>query len=378
VKKITELTGLRCLAVMMVVIGHAQQTTQGGYSGWLSPLKLFANGYQGVLIFFVLSGFLITNILKSEYLLSGKINYAQFYYRRALRIWPASYTVIIAIVLLSAIGFINVAWQQSVFAALHLWNYSGPLGLKEIHASHPDGVWYFGHFWSLALEEQFYWVWPPLLIFLLRYKNNRILPALIISIPIVRMATYVLFPGLRDYLGMMLHTSVDAMLIGCYAALKQEKIKSIMDSSKYTSTICTISIFILLFAIPPIANNYGGYWNATYGRTIEAVLASILMLSLINIKDFWLSKILRTRIFIFIGTISFSLYLWQQIFLGINSPFAFKFPFNIIQAIAVASLSYWLIEMPFLRIKDKRKSKINNSNSDILLPCELKTKEKAT
>lgn len=363
---------------MMVVIAHAQQTVQGGYTGWLSLLKPFANGYQGVLIFFVLSGFLITNILKSEYALSGKINYAKFYYRRALRIWPASYAVILATALFSAIRLINVAWQQSVFAALHLWNYSGPLGLTEIHASHPDGVWYFGHFWTLSLEEQFYWVWPPLLIFLLRRKDDRILPALIISIPIVRMATYVFFPGLRDYLGMMLHTGVDAMLIGCYIALKKEKIYSIMDSSKYTSTICSILIFILLFAIPPIANNYGGYWNATYGRTIEAILAGILMLSVINIKDFWLSKILRTRIFLFIGTISFSLYLWQQIFLGINLPFAFKFPFNILQAIAAASLSYWLIEMPFLRIKNSMNSENHKANTDLSLPSELKIQEKAT
>ena len=365
-KKITEITGLRCLAVMMVVIGHAQQTTQGGYDGWLLPLKLFSNGYQGVLIFFVLSGFLITNILKSEYSLTGKIDYIKFYYRRALRIWPASYTFILTIVILSAVGLINVAWQQSTFAALHLWNYSGPIGLKEIHASHPDGVWYFGHFWSLALEEQFYWVWLPLLIFLLRFKNEKILPGLIILIPIVRMATYVLFPSLRDYLGMMLHTSVDAMLIGCYAALKQEKIKKIMDSSKYANIFCTISILILFFAIPPIANNYGGYWNATYGRTIEAIIACILMLSIINIKDFWLSKILRTRIFIFIGTISFSLYLWQQVFLGIDAPLAFKFPFNIIQAILFASLSYWLIEMPFLRIKNKTKLNNNISNAESL------------
>ncbi|MFA9438488.1 acyltransferase family protein [Uliginosibacterium sp. sgz301328] len=358
-KRITELTGLRCLAVMMVVIGHAQQTTQGGYSGWLLPLKLFSNGYQGVLIFFVLSGFLITSILISEYGNTGKIDFVRFYCRRALRIWPASYAVILAIVLLSAIGLINVARQQSVFAALHLWNYSGPLGLKEVHASHPDGVWYFGHFWSLALEEQFYWVWPPLLIFLLRFKNEKILPGLIILIPIVRMATYVLFPGLRDYLGMMLHTSVDAMLIGCYAALKQEKIKSMMDSSKHTNIFCTISIVILFFAMPSIANNYGGYWNATYGRTVEAILAAVLMLSIINIENFWLSKILRAKIFVFIGTISFSLYLWQQVLLGKGAPLAFKFPFNIIQAVLLASLSYWFIEMPFLRIKNKIKLEDN-------------------
>lgn len=345
---------------MMVVIGHAQQTVQGGYTGWLSPLKIFSNGYQGVLIFFVLSGYLITTILKSEYELRGKIDYARFYYRRALRIWPASYAVILAVVLLSIIGLINVAWQQSLFAAIHLWNYSGPLGLREIHAAHPDGVWYLGHFWSLALEEQFYWFWAPLLVVLLKSKNEKFLPALIIFIPVLRITTYIAFPSLRDYLGMMLHTSVDAMLVGCYIALKQENLCILMNSSAYTRLICTISILVLLFILPFFAINYGGYWNATYGRTIEAVLAGVLILSLLNLKDFWLSRILRTRVFIFFGTISFSLYLWQQIFLGINSPISLKFPFNICQAILAATLSYLIIEMPFLRLKDKSRSVLKN------------------
>lgn len=343
---------------MMVVIGHAEQTAPGGYAGWLLPLKLFTAGYQGVLIFFVLSGFLITGILKAEYEASGRINLLQFYARRALRIWPASYTFILAIALFALAGVINVAWQQSAFAALHLWNYSGPLGLRAIHASHPDGTWYFGHFWSLALEEQFYWIWPPILILILRRKSDWLLPALIMLVPLVRMATYILIPSLRDYLGMMLHTSVDAILIGCYTCLKQEKIKALFDSSSKTPVLLTLGTLVLFLVIPPIASRFGGYWVATYGRTIEAAMAAILVVAVVHLKDFWLSKVLRTRAFVFIGTISFSLYLWQQLFNGIGSPFALAFPLNIIQSVAAACLSYWLIEKPFLLIKERRSKQV--------------------
>lgn len=357
-KKISELTGLRCLAVMMVVIGHAAQTAPGGYSGWLLPLKIFA-AYQGVVIFFVLSGYLITGILKDECEASGRINLPQFYARRALRIWPASYTFILAIALLTVAGAINVAWQQFLFAALHVWNYFGPFGLREIHASHPDGALYFSHFWSLALEEQFYWVWPPILILILRRKTDWLLPALILLVPLVRMATYVLVPSLRDYLGMMLPTGVDAILIGCYARLKQEKIKALFDSSSKTPALLTAGALVLFLVIPPIAIRFGGYWAFTYGRTIEAAMAAILVVALVHLKDFWLSRVLRTRAFVFIGTISFSLYLWQQLFLfNIGTPFALAFPLNIIQSLAAACLNYWLIEKPFLLIKERRSKRV--------------------
>ena len=98
--RIPELTGLRCVAVMMVVLTHASGTVEGGYSGVLYPLRFFSNGGLGVQIFFVLSGFLITNLLHAEWKAWGAIDLPQFYLRRTLRIWPAFYYYILVLVLL--------------------------------------------------------------------------------------------------------------------------------------------------------------------------------------------------------------------------------------------------------------------------------------
>ena len=353
--RISEITGLRCLAVMMVVLGHAMHSLEGGYSGWLYPLSFFSNGSQGVLIFFVLSGFLITTILQAEFKKYGRIDLLDFYARRSIRIWPAFYFYILVIFILSISGFLKVGPQQFAAAALHIWNYAEAIGLVSDSSIYPDGAWYLGHLWSLSLEEQFYWVWPPLLIFTLCSKNKNLLLAIIVLVPIVRIFTYFTAPSLRGQLGMMLHTGVDPILIGCYAALIQERVKALLIRSRFSGALVTTAFIVLFLACPKLAEYFKGGWTATFGKTIEATLAAIIIIAISCMKEFWLSRLLRAKIPVFIGTISFSLYLWQQLFTGSSFIWALEFPFNIAQAIAAAALSYWLIEKPFFALKKKFK-----------------------
>src|SRR5260370_21720049 len=184
--RVQEFTGLRAVAVAMVVAGHAQRTLAGGYTGVLAPLRLFSDGRLGVLIFFVLSGFLITTILQAELKSTGAIRLVPFYVKRAVRIWPAFYTYIAVIVVLSSAGWIDVDCHQVAYAALHIWNYSELLGMSADNALHPDGAWYLGHFWTLALEEQFYWLWPLLLFYIWRRNSQRVLVVLIFLVPLIR------------------------------------------------------------------------------------------------------------------------------------------------------------------------------------------------
>jgi len=350
--RVQELTGLRCVAVALVVVAHAEHMLTGGYTGWLAPLRLFANGGLGVLIFFVLSGFLITDLLQTEWRATGRIRLLAFYTRRALRIWPAFYSYLIVVSLFAAIGFVDVNARQIAFAGLHLWNYSELLGLGSTNAVHPDGVWYLGHFWTLALEEQFYWFWPPLLIFILRRGDTRLLAGLILCVPLVRMASYFAMPSLRPQTEMMLHTGVDPILTGCYVALNRQKIADVLSKLRHGPMIVSALIVLLLFVIPVIEQKAGGYWSATYGRTIESALAGIIIVSLIAMREFWFARLLRTKVFVFVGTISFSLYLWQQLFFNLQSPVGWPFPLCVAGAFGAATLSYLLIETPFLRIKD--------------------------
>lgn len=357
----------------MVVFGHAQRTLDGGYSGWLSPLKLFANGSQGVLIFFVLSGFLITGLLQKEFSSTGRVGLGQFYMKRALRIWPASYAYIFTVAILSLLGMVDVNWLQTTFSALHAWNYSELLDLGATNAAHLDGSWYFGHFWSLALEEQFYWFWPPLLIFMLRHKSDWVLLAIIVTAPLIRLISYFAVPGMRGQLGMMLHTGVDPILIGCFVALKRREILAALNGWRHSSATVTFAIVVLVFVLPIVANKAGGYWSVTIGRTFEAAIVGVVIVTISGRDNFWLSRILRTKIFVFIGTISFSLYLWQQLFTGLESPVGLAFPLNILQALIVATLSYFLIETPFLRLKDRlaRKHPVISSDSQLGIPTKV-------
>ena len=351
--RIDELTGLRCAAVMMVVIAHAQHSVVGGYGGFLSPLRLFANGDLGVVIFFVLSGFLITNLLHAEWSSTGSIDFVRFYTKRTLRIWPTFYVYLIVAGALAFAGMIDIGFRQMVYAALHVWNYSEVLGLGPANAIHPEGAWYLGHFWTLALEEQFYWFWPPLLVFILTRANTRILPALILIVPLIRMGSYVVMPALRGQLEMMFHTGIDPILVGCYVALNKNRIIEKLDALPNRSLILTVLVLVLFFVFPVLEARLGGYWIASYGRTIEAATAGLLIVSLTVRRRFWFADLLRTRVFVFVGNISFSLYLWQQLFTHADSPVALGFPLCIVEAIGVAALSYWLVEQPFLRLKDR-------------------------
>ncbi|SAK65519.1 acyltransferase family protein [Caballeronia ptereochthonis] len=350
---VQELTGLRCVAVTMVVIGHAQHMIDGGYSGLLAPLRLISDGRLGVLIFFVLSGYLITSILNAEWKASGSIRLLPFYAKRALRIWPAFYMYLAIVAFMSFAGLVDIDHRQVAVAALHLWNYSAIAGMGSLNAAHADGAWYLGHFWTLALEEQFYWFWPPLLFHILKRGNQRALVALIVLVPLVRIATYFAAPSLRGQLSMMLHTGIDPILIGCFVALNKDGLKARVAALPWGPVIPTATVLLLLFAVSALQAKLGGLWRATYGTTIESAMVGFVIVVLISQKDFWFSRLLRTAPFVYVGTISFSLYLWQQLFSNVHSPVAYRFPLCVVGALAAATLSYYLIEAPFLRIKDR-------------------------
>jgi len=267
------------------------------------------------------------------------------------------------VALLSYWDVISVGWQQLAFAALHAWNYSEALGLGPVHALHEDGAWYLGHFWSLSLEEQFYWFWPPLLVFLLRQANPHLLLGLVLLVPVVRVVQYLLAPDLRGQLGMMLHTGVDSVLIGCYAALNQSRVHALLASSRHAGAIVAACCAVLVFVTPELGAALGGYWSGTYGATFSGACVALVVVAIVHMRELWLSRLLRMRAFIFVGTISYSLYLWQQLFLYEDSPLALAFPLNIVQAFVAAMLSYWLIETPVLQWRNRRERRLAASSA---------------
>src|ERR1700730_13855580 len=148
VGRIPSLDGLRAVSILLVLFGHASLS-----DGAPHALKPFNHaGNIGVRFFFVISGFLITTLLLKEKSQTGTISMKKFYQRRILRIFPAAYVFIAVMGLLASLGWIALRRGELFYAASFTMNY------HDFHA-----VW-LGQLWSLAVEEQFYLLWPALML----------------------------------------------------------------------------------------------------------------------------------------------------------------------------------------------------------------------
>lgn len=348
-KRINELTGLRCIAVGMVVIAHSAASMPKPL-GSLVPSDF---GDIGVQVFFVLSGFLITSLLKREYDKDRTINFWAFYRRRFLRITPAFYVFLSVVGILSGLKKINVDWQEILLSGSYIWNYAHMFCLDRSFTTHPQGVWYVGHTWSLSLEEQFYWFWPAAFLFTSLRNFHRFLPITILVVPIISVVSYVVEPSMRDQIHIMFHTGVGTILVGCFLAIHREALTEKLKPGLSNALLLWVSVIGVTVALPEIQSHFKGLWIITYGSTIGASLIAFMILSIISQPEHLICQLLRTRVFIFVGLISYSLYLWQQLFTNISMPVHLEFPSNIIASLAAASFSYYLVERPFLRIKDR-------------------------
>ncbi len=153
-----SLDGWRAIAILLVIIGHSMDDIAlllraMGAAVDLGGLKFI--GMHGVQVFFGLSGFLITSRLVADEQKHGRISLWAFYMRRSFRILPATLFFLIAVGLLSLAGFLDVSLGRWLSSLLFSANYSTA-----------EYSWYLGHFWSLAVEEHFYLVWPALFLLL--------------------------------------------------------------------------------------------------------------------------------------------------------------------------------------------------------------------
>jgi peptidoglycan/LPS O-acetylase OafA/YrhL len=348
-KRIDELTGLRCIAVGMVVIAHSASSMPKP----LSRLVPKDFGDIGVQIFFVLSGFLITSLLKREYEKDGTVNFWAFYRRRLLRITPAFQVFLIVIAALSGLKLIDVDWQQIVLSGTYIWNYAHMFRLDGSFAVHPQGIWYVGHTWSLSLEEQFYWFWPAVFLFTSLRNFKKFLPITILIVPIISMVSYVVEPSVRDQIHMMFHTGIGTILVGCFVAIHLDALTEKLKPQLSNALLLWVSTIAVVVALPDIQAYFRGLWIITYGSTVGASLVAFMILSIMNQPEHLFCRLLRTRVFMFGGLISYSLYLWQQLFTNISMPVHLEFPVNLVASVAAASISYYVVERPFLQIKDR-------------------------
>ena len=328
-----ELDGFRGLAVLMVVVGHLLFFSLG-FDSQMASL--------GVLLFFVLSGFLITGVLLNEKDVRGRISLPNFYLRRVLRLAPALLIFLAAVGALMYCGaIVDVPWYEvgaGLFYVANIVGHSLPLG----------------HLWSLSLEEQFYAMWPW---FVARMPARRLLftaAAIASAVAIARMIA--IWNGWFAYnLGIVYRRPwfrIDSIMIGCWLSVA---ISDDIWRARLTWIVTAISPAIVWMVLMAWTVSMRTIFPTAF-LTVQTVLCVIVLGRLILSPTPTLSLIFANPILRHLGRISYGLYLWQQLF--VDNPNAHwgplqRFPINVIVALAIAELSYWLVEVRFLNWKER-------------------------
>jgi peptidoglycan/LPS O-acetylase OafA/YrhL len=315
--RIPSLDGLRAVSISLVVIGHwAELRYHSDIAG------AFAN--LGVRIFFVISGYLITTLLLKEREKSSTIRLGEFYIRRAYRILPAAMAFMLPVFV---IFWHQLRWYHMAAAALYLANFD---------FTHP---WFLGHLWSLSVEEQFYFLWPGVLK---RWYRHRvaILVAVIAFAPLYRVACHFLqWHGRADE---TFPAVADVLAIGCLLAIAGTRLPRIKKS--------WAGLMIVPIALVPA---YAGWLHFHITALLLFVLWPLTHLSIAGILLHVVQRpyaILNLKPVVWLGKISYSLYLWQQLFVFGEHARPWYYA---VFALGLASASYYLVEQPMLGIREK-------------------------
>jgi peptidoglycan/LPS O-acetylase OafA/YrhL len=338
--RIPSLDGLRAVSIALVLAGHA-----AGSRHFLSSATVarFGDlGNLGVRMFFVISGFLITRLLLKELARSGTIALRAFYVRRALRIFPAFYTFIGGVSLLALAGVVTLDRSDFVHAVTYTMNY------------HVTDNFTLRHLWSLSVEEQFYLLWPVTLAALGLGRASWILGGVLAIVPLMRIALFHLFPGYEAYIYTAFEGVCDALATGCLLAIFLPRL---VASPLFTKLIGS-RLFPLLIVALFVANKQTDHPSAYFLLCIPFMNVTMAMIvgRYVQNPGLLAGRLLNSRALVEVGVLSYSLYLWQQLFLIQGRPPHFvlqTFPWNVGFALLFAALSYTVIEKPFLRLKGR-------------------------
>lgn len=314
---------LRFLAVVLVMMHHTNAVRLPG-------------GGIGVDIFFAISGFLIIGLLGEEYIKKGSINFLKFYGRRIIRLLPALWTM-----LAITVFFI----KPDVYTLISILFYFSNWLLASEHK-----IGFYGHTWSLSVEEQFYIVLPVILLMIL--KTSKVFGAkfkLVITIGLGILCSasvigrvYLIWVGELDYAYNSTGARAGGFLLGGMAAIYAQEIQNCLRKFGLGILGAISLFFIFKYALT----------HHIYSETVDVIVIPFLCVFLVlwasiqNDKHF-----LNKKILVYPGTISYGIYLWHYPLIGLLPEIQPKFIFIVIfiLSMAVASLSWHFIEKLFSR-----------------------------
>ena len=338
------LDGVRGVSILLVLIHHTE---------FIKPISfsILTGGYLGVDIFFVLSGFLITSLLVEEIETTGTLSFRRFYMRRILRLLPA----VGAVLLFSAAVGAVVGFDR---LGLTGWRVLSIVGYftNWVRAYETPHLWFLSHFWSLAIEEQFYLVWPFVLFALLRSGMSR--RAVLLTVTALILASVVWMAALHSSgaTTLRLYTGSDtrahSLLVGCWFSLALHWGYLKTELAKRYQPFVHIGMIVLFTAAFKLwIGNPILYWGGSF---IVAVCAGLMILGLVTSDHNRLSAVFSHPVLLWLGKRSYGLYVWHWPVFYLCASFqrpALAIPCAVIGALFAAALSYQFIELPFLRMK---------------------------
>ncbi len=317
-RRIPSLDGVRAISITLVIVSHLVKWKH------ISLQVIGSYGSLGVFVFFVLSGYLITNLLLREHERTSSINLRMFYMRRAFRIFPAAFVFLAVVV---ALYWRQMQWYHIAAAFFYVAN---------MDLSRP---WIFGHLWSLSIEEQFYLLWPFALKRWYRHKTAIVLGAFL-STPVFQTAVYAF--KVHDGLSASLPIYSSQLGIGCLLAILAPRLPRISR----TAALAMLAIFFFAPWFPATNPARTLFQLFIFSPALHIAVAG-MVLHVIQVPY----RFLNWAPVAWLGRISYSLYLWQELFCSnaaLHAGYLLVLP-----SIACACLSYYLVEQPMLRLRDK-------------------------
>jgi peptidoglycan/LPS O-acetylase OafA/YrhL len=340
-RRIPSLDGIRAISILMVCYGHLSGTRHfpvsiTAYGRWCGDVA-----HLGVLVFFVISGFLITSLLMSEREMTGAISLKRFYLRRIVRIFPAFYAFVLVMAIATLSGVVHLTGRDFAYALTYTVNVE------------PNRSLQIGHLWSLSVEEQFYLLWPLTLLALRERRALIVAVAAIFLAPWVRVAILewifrvdphslngmlTSFPAMCDYLA-----------AGCALAL----LRPWLLTRPWYLQLTASPWLALAIPLVLLINRAGSHPVAILvGSPLMNVCIALLIESSTRHASSWAGRFLNWKPVAFLGVLSYSLYLWQSPFLDHrSSAWMSAFPQNLMFAFLAALSSWFLVERPFVRLR---------------------------
>lgn len=345
-RELPSLDGLRSVARVAILCGHIFHGRNHASNAIFNRVGDF-----GVCVFFVISGFLITTVLWKDARRNGKVNLGKFYLRRTMRIFPPFYAYLAVVAIGGALGFLVIPhgarWWPAFFYVSNVVN---------------TNDWLTGHSWSLALEEQYYLVWPIALAIFIRRRGAakgiqigaRLVIAALILFPLIRIAAFGATRSGATVAGLMF----DFVAAGSGMALLQETGQFETQRAFLAACVGRMMPYTGLMALSLHVIFAGTHrWmfavDAALSTTAEAILLAMFIAWATRNPQHPIGRVLNFRPLRIIGIASYSLYLYQQLFFEPDAPFHWPVLAGLLALCACATTSYLLVEVPALRLRER-------------------------